>query len=108
MARPVEEADVLVGQEDVDEAAQLRRVVEQALGEARVGGVEGLRTSPTVAPSTVDLAGAAGQGAQLGGDADGSRSSGAPLVDGGWAGRVTARGRRPEHRRRRPRGWGRW
>ena len=42
VAKPVEEADVLVGQEHVDEAPQLPGVVEQALGEAGVGGVEGL------------------------------------------------------------------
>ena len=36
----VQEADVLVGHEDVDEAAEPAGVVVQALGEARVRGVE--------------------------------------------------------------------
>ena len=42
----VEEADVLVGHEHVDEAAQLARLVVQALGEARVRGVEARQHAP--------------------------------------------------------------
>ena len=39
----LQEADVLVGDEHVDEAAQLARVVEEPLGEAGVRGVERLQ-----------------------------------------------------------------
>ena len=40
---PVEEADVLVGHEDVHEPPQRPGLVEEPLADARVGGVEGLR-----------------------------------------------------------------
>ena len=36
----LEEADVVVGHEHVDEPAQAALVVEDALGEARVGGLQ--------------------------------------------------------------------
>jgi DNA-binding CsgD family transcriptional regulator len=67
----VEEADVLLGDEHVDEAADLAVAVEDALGDAGMGALEArehLGQRPRVEG---DLGGAAGQGAELGRDADG-------------------------------------
>jgi DNA-binding CsgD family transcriptional regulator len=67
----VEEADVLLGDEHVDEAADLAVAVEDALGDAGMRAFqagEHLGQRPRVER---DLRGAAGEGAQLGGDADG-------------------------------------
>ncbi len=99
----LEEADVLVGHEDVHEAAQRPGVVEQAVGETGVGGVEVLRGPPRrwIRPGTAPL-----------------RRPDRVLS---WAGMRTVtltglscrdrpgRDRRPGPRRRRtPPGWGRW
>src|SRR5688572_33380101 len=67
----VEETDVLLGDEHVDEAAQRTRLVEETLVHAGVSGVEALANLPNGPAVDRDLAGAAGQGAQGGGDADG-------------------------------------
>ena len=78
----VEEAHVLVGQEDVDEAAQARALVEEPVGEARVGGIEGLEGLADRRPLDLDLARAAREGAQLGGDADGQAPRAASSASG--------------------------
>src|SRR3984957_6794800 len=85
--QPVEEADVLVGEEDVDEPAELAGVVEEALGETGVAGVEGLQRLADRRPVDLDLAGAGGQGAQLGGDADGhAHRAGSSVIGKWWSG----------------------
>ena len=75
VSRPVEEADVLVVEEHVDEAAQLAAVVVEPLAEAGVRGVE--RAEHLADGRAVDahLGRAAGEVAQLGGDADGDGHS---------------------------------
>ena len=64
------EADVLVGDEHVDEAAQLTLVVEEALGETGVLRVERLQRVADRRRLDRDLGRAAGEAAQLRGDAD--------------------------------------
>ena len=67
----LQEADVLVGDEHVDEAAQLALVVEEALGEAGVLRVERLQHLGDGAASTCTSAAPPERLAQLRGDADG-------------------------------------
>ena len=68
---PVQEADVLVGHEDVDEPAQPARVVVQTAGEAGVGRVEPGEQLLDRPALDRHLGRAAGELAQLRGDADG-------------------------------------
>src|SRR6202012_52034 len=76
----LEEPDVLVVEENVDEPPELSGVVEQALGEARVGGVEGLQGLADGGPVDRHLPGASGEVAQLGRDSDGHAHRAASLV----------------------------
>src|ERR1700689_2073165 len=73
----VEKADVLVGQKDVHEPAQLATLVEQALGEARVPRIEGVEHLADGGAVHGHLAGPTGERPQLGRDphADAHRSS---------------------------------
>src|SRR5262249_51570124 len=67
----LQEADVLVGEEHVDEAPQAARLVEQTLFEARVRAVERLQRLGDGARLDLDFGGVAREVAQLRGDADG-------------------------------------
>src|SRR2546421_13080627 len=65
-----EEADVFVVEEHVDEAADLARVVKQSLVEPRMRGVQRLEHLADRRSLDGDLGVAAGQGSQLGRNAD--------------------------------------
>src|SRR6185295_8305338 len=69
----VEEADVLVVDEHVHEATQLALLIEEPLPEPRVRGLEALEDGRERAALRADLGVAAGELAQLGGDANGDR-----------------------------------
>jgi amidase len=68
---PVEEAHVVVGHEHVHEPAQGALLVEEAIGEAGVGGVERLEHLGHGGPLHLDGGGAAGERAEGRGDAHG-------------------------------------
>src|SRR5690606_16340695 len=73
----VEEPHVVVGDEDVHEAAQRALLVEEPLAEAGVGGLEVLDDLGERLALDLDLRGTGGEGAQRGGDTDGG-AHGAP------------------------------
>src|SRR5687767_12090300 len=70
----VGEAHVLVGDEHVDEPAEAAGVVEEAGGEAGVGGLQRLEDLADGGAVDVDLGCTAREGAQLGGDTDGGHA----------------------------------
>ena len=77
----LEEADVVVRDEHVDEAAESALVVEDPLGEPRVGGLEAREDLTDGGALDRDLGRAPGEGAEGGGHSDGDAHRG--LLRGG-------------------------